>query len=562
MNQRIESASKGLRPARRPWWRFFVQYSLRTLLIATTLAAVACWWWLQPETRREERGSKLTLQRQVRPVPTGALVRATPKAPARREMRLANVGHWRLRDEHDELLAAGRYQDDRPHGWWTTYHANGRKAVQGQTTHGARSGVWRVWDEQGRRESAVTYRAVEQRLGHEPAVHVERHRSPGLQSVIPVVGMLGPLGQLSGVRFSSGGRPDALWISQRHGPAKAWHAAGPLAEEGNFDADRRHGLWKFYDEQGRLLKTGEFVADLRDGQWTIGEAGGGPARQVEFVGGRLRAEHERLLAQVQADLAAGPIDRQMVALDRLADLGRHGLPLLLATLDRPQPELQLLALQRCTWLASAVEIEAGRPRIEQLMDSPTERVAAAATLLAYRNWPDRRTRLSARLLAIIRQSDDLRWQMAALNALFEFEPAQRTQNAGELALVVERWRSQRGSSQSDWQFHLWIASEWLSPEFPAALIAAMESSDPRVRCGVLALIDAMARQRPPQTTPLPGGGQQVRYAIPEAFAKLVERAMADPDSDVRAAAQGCGLPFYSQNGNLNFSIPGLTGGMF
>src|SRR5437763_15223270 len=49
------------------WWRYFLQYSLRSLLIVTTLAAVARWWFLLPKTRYEElAGTYLKLRRQVR----------------------------------------------------------------------------------------------------------------------------------------------------------------------------------------------------------------------------------------------------------------------------------------------------------------------------------------------------------------------------------------------------------------------------------------------------------------------------------------------------------------
>src|SRR5262245_30083815 len=144
---------------RRRWWRFLVQFSLRMLLIATTLAAVGCWWFLQQETREEQiAGKYLKLRRQVR------AVKVTPAVTNQvdsNDVVLKNVGSWRLLDEHGDPLVVGRYHDDLPQGRWTVYHTNGRKAAEGSVVRGARNGLWRVWDAEGRLESEVTYLAVE-----------------------------------------------------------------------------------------------------------------------------------------------------------------------------------------------------------------------------------------------------------------------------------------------------------------------------------------------------------------------------------------------------------------
>src|SRR5262245_31191351 len=121
-----ESTSKN--PPRRPWWRFFVQFSLRSLLAVITLAAIACWWFLQPQISYTQlAGTPLTISRQVR------MIKARPDqlgSPFAVELVLSkgetfaivNVGRWQLRDASGDVLVAGHYKDNRPHGKWTVYH--------------------------------------------------------------------------------------------------------------------------------------------------------------------------------------------------------------------------------------------------------------------------------------------------------------------------------------------------------------------------------------------------------------------------------------------------------
>jgi MORN repeat variant len=149
-------------PARRPRWRYFVQFSLRTLLVFMTAAAVACWFFMQPPLREEQLGqTPLRLRRQIR------LMKFDPFGPTGASSQLeimngqpyviTNVGRWRLFDPHGNLLVDGRYQNDEQHGRWTTYHTNGRKAAEGWMVRGMKEGLWRTWDEEGRVLSEVAY---------------------------------------------------------------------------------------------------------------------------------------------------------------------------------------------------------------------------------------------------------------------------------------------------------------------------------------------------------------------------------------------------------------------
>ena len=150
-------------PARRPRWRYFVQFSLRSLLLFMTAAAVACWWFLQPQIREEQFGTTpLRLRRQIR------LVKVDPATPLPRPSQVeilngqhfvvANAGHWRVFDASGNLLVDGRYENDEQHGKWTTYHSNGRRVAEGQMVRGVKVGPWRTWDEEGRLLSEVVFR--------------------------------------------------------------------------------------------------------------------------------------------------------------------------------------------------------------------------------------------------------------------------------------------------------------------------------------------------------------------------------------------------------------------
>jgi antitoxin component YwqK of YwqJK toxin-antitoxin module len=540
-----EPAVPAKRTAPRRWRRIF-QFSLRTLLILTTLAAVGCWWYLQPKIHVEElAGGALKLRRVARERGKNEFFGRS----ARRDM-LVNLGSWQLRDKQGEALATGRYVNDQPHGFWKVFHPNGRKAAEGQMFQGLRVGVWRTWDERGQRESEATYVIMKPAVATPelPSFRPSKSRPP-VSLPIPVVGMIGALGNMPPVAtMLMGGLPGKVGatvglVSLRHGQAKAWYANGQLKESGSYRYDRRDGTWKFYDEHGRVVGAGEYRDGLREGEWSVLDAASGQMKIVEFIGDRPRDGHERLMADLQAELASGQIERQVVAMDRLERLNAHGLPHLVNALSDPRGDIQLLALRRLNRLLTTPRMagDATRPvvdaatmgRIESLIDSDDERVARLALLVVYREIADRRDALFPQLIESIRQAPDGDWAFHALALAWTSDTARRPTLFNELAEAVDRWSPEGLSSSVDYWYFVQASQ---SNELNELLFRAMSSDLAKVRGLAIQWISLLAL-RHPEYTKQSDGSRSAFYPIPEPFRDVVEAARRDPDEGVRRTAE-------------------------
>ena len=546
---------------RRRWWRFFLQFSLRSLLIVTTLAAIGCWWFLQPETREEQlAGKHLKLRRQVRVDERATVLLG--------ETQLNNVGSWRLLDSNGDVLVAGRYHEDLPHGKWTVYHTNGRKAAEGSVVRGARNGVWRVWDAEGRLVSEVTYRAVP---APPPSPASNGSMRPWGGSPIPVVGAIGLVGQFGtaagAFRTGSSQASNGGYISQRHGPARVWHRNGRLKFEGHYADDRREGLWTYYDEHGQVTGQGVYRRDVKEGKWrerqTAGNGRGFETGEIEYFGGRTRTAHDALLAKLKADLAGDSFQRQVAAIERLHELGEHGVPMLLAAFDHHNGMIQIIAVRTLEHLTAqdAARQQAsgvGTPqrafptalpskeilaKVQPLLEHADERLRTHALLIVYRLRPAERPRLLAKLLAAVQASSNAQWQLRTFRTIFAAEPERQAETFAVFAVVADRHLTQlpagyTGQATLDASGFVELAAGL--DGLPEQLHSASKSPDPAVRRFVLQVVHALVYRGQPDEIKLPGGAVEYRYPIPEEYKELVQRMRADPDTSVQNAAEGVG----------------------
>ena len=539
------------RPRRR-WFRFLYQFSLRTMLVGMTLAAVACWWFLQPPTQEEElAGQYLKLRRQVR-VSGGPDSLATDVATGNvsQERTITSVGKWRLFNENDDLLVNGRYENDLPQGKWTLWHANGRKAAEGDVFRGGRTGVWRVWDERGTLRSEVTYRAV---APTPPGWRWSpRPRPPFVTSPIPVVGMIGPVGQLAWGWGPSAAalRAQALaarrYDSQRHGPCRVWYASGQLQFEGQYADDRRDGVWIYYDEQGKMIEKGPYKADLREGDWMTHRRPHAPREafvsrsetptMVTYVAGRTQAEHDALLARLAAELATGSVRRQVAAAKALEQLGTAGVPVLVQALTHDSPAAQTLAL-RTLMRMGAISTEM-LPQIEPLTSHSDSRLALRATLAVYVLSPGRRSELYPRLMTQVDQAAGEDIKIEVLQAICECDPDR--QMLAFLALAEMLTKRSSPIMQNPYLPIEWEQIRDLRTDPVPLLAAAFGHSDRDVRLYVLRVLELIVESGPAKAVNNPDGSTSQAWPVPAAVKAVLDKAQTDPDPDVRSRAEMVG----------------------
>lgn len=523
------------KPKRR-WWRLLTQFSLRTLLVLTTLAAAGCWWFLQPEAREEElAGPYLKLRRQVR-------VQKPPAGAAEDADWTTNVGAWRVTGEHGDLLIDGRYADNQPHGKWTIYHVNGKRAVEGTVFCGARTGVWRTWDEQGTLRSEVTYQAVERPYHPPPTVR------PFVSSPIPVVGMIDflPLAQFGGGMMGGGGMPpvvypsanlwDSTHISLRHGPAKVWYASGQLRIEGGYQEDLRDGPWTYYDEQGQITEQGAFRAGVREGPWKTRGSGSEKLLTAQYVVGIPRPQLDELLVQLEGDLTGGSIHRKLAAARRLEEIGPPALPCLLRALESADAETQLLSL-RALARQQALPAEA-LTKIAPFTKHAEPRLAQWARLAIYLSDPAERPKLFAQLMAGLQSAGDER----AIETLLTMYHADSERQLAILHALIER------GSHTDVFFHS-SSTYWLGPVGEIAdlgwdVIPQLNELYPQFsaesRVLTVQVLHELVARGKPSVVDLPTGGREIQWTIPEQGQPLLERAQADTDPRVRETAAAVG----------------------
>jgi hypothetical protein len=492
-------------PPRRPWYRYLYQFSLRTLLIATTLAAVACWWWLRPERREEElAGQHLKLRRQVK------LSKETD--PKFRDPAF-NVGSWELVNEHGDRLVLGRYADDVRVGRWRLYYPHGQRAAEGKLAHGVRDGLWRMWDEAGALRSEVTFRAVERR-----DIPI---------AVRPFVGHAGVMNVVSSASFDPAA-PE--FVCERHGPAHTWHGSGKLASEGAFESDRRSGVWKWYDAAGSIVRRAEY----RDG--------------VEVAD---RTEQHASLAK---ELRSGDLRTQLAAAERLEQLASQAVPTLVESLDASDRAAQLLALRALERLEAITSDQL--PQLEKLaaesVAAECPPLALRATLLLYALQPAQHDRHFARFEKLADRISPL----ARVEALLRIAELDESRRELALATAIDQMaHNPLGPSGYLVNAYSVIQSyddaarvAALRFDLVPALTTAFDSSDPVVRSFALLVVRQLVERNPPIRRKAVLAPGEPMWEIPADLIPLVDRALKDTDPLIRNQAEQIGQMQPSQVG--------------
>jgi hypothetical protein len=558
MNQAVPRAAPPAKPRRR-WRQLFLQFNLRSLLGLITLSAVACWWYLRPEIAREELADKyLTRQRQTRLVDPSTWTRSASLSPAifsrqtyvgppsmfsgAEKLVPVNDGSWQLRDKQNHLLASGSCAAAETHGRWTIYHASGRKAAQGQMSHGHRVNTWRTWDEYGHRESEVNYAIVSRELP--PIASPQLANACCCGSVLPT--------WLNYTR-----KKMVVEDSSRHGLSRTWHPNGKLKSQGAYENDLRDGPWSFYNDRGQRTAGGEYHRGLREGPWDIADSITGKMRVVQFICDRPQEDFDRLLADIKAQLSSGEFDQQITALDRLESLGRAAVKPLVNLLDDADTStnLKFLALRRLAHLAEIADVT-GNPiidlksdihiaRLRQFTQSTDDRLAGLAMLLRYRNSPDDRENLYAPLIASARASPDIEWKQCVLAVLCHYDKPRRQATFIELAHAADTWRSPPYDLSSDSLSSPFHQIALACDNHEDLIKSASHSPDVRLRRFAVLLVRLIVFRRGPQPAVSPAGKQGSHYPVPDAYRNLIERATLDPDQSVREAAEMISQPLLN-----------------
>ncbi len=311
-----------LKGRRRRW----LQFSLRFLLLVMALAAVACWWFLRPESEDlVMAGGAFKVRQQYRMGKGDEQIRS---------------GRWLLLDRDDRVRAKGRYAADRPHGWWTVYHENGGKAIQGRCSRGAKIGTWKSWYPTGQIQAHW---------------ECERGQQPKWDDRTTEVGP-----------------------SNRTGPVRVWWPNGQVRLEGQYADDEEDGDWTYYDRGGCKTAEGPYRRGCRHGIWSLWDKPGGKPRRVAYAFGRPVPDLEQALAKAFTDLSDGGFAEKLAAAQSLERLAPFSVTKLSEALGSKDASTRLLAVRTLGRLGE--DATEALPQVQRLLSDGDRRVRLHAHL--------------------------------------------------------------------------------------------------------------------------------------------------------------------------------------
>jgi antitoxin component YwqK of YwqJK toxin-antitoxin module len=116
-----------------------------------------------------------------------------------------------------KVVGYGYLCDDKPVGFWTYFHGNGRVSMQGSYRYGGvEHGDWQLYYDNGRPEARGTYH-----------------------------------------------------LGQRHGSWESWHRNGKKAGVGPWQRGKRHGCWRTWHDNGKISAIGDYRHDRKTGMWFL-----------------------------------------------------------------------------------------------------------------------------------------------------------------------------------------------------------------------------------------------------------------------------------------------------
>jgi len=448
-----------LRRRRRRW----LQFSLRFLLLLITLAAVGCWWFLRPES-------------QDLPLAGGAMKVRQQYRMGAGDKRIRS-GRWLLLDPDDRVRAKGRYAADRPHGWWTVYHENGGKALQGRCSRGARIGTWKSWYPTGQIQAQW---------------ECERGQQPKWDS-----------------------RTTEIGPSLRSGPVRVWWPNGQLRFEGQYVDDEEDGDWTYYDREGRKTAEGPYRRGCRHGIWSLWDKPGGKPRRVAFAFGGPVKDLEKALAKATTDLSDGDLAAKLAAARSLERLAPFSVRELIGILSSEDSSTRLLAVRTLGRLGE--EAVDALPHVERLLADKERRVRLhahlAALLIDRQHSRDRYASFSG----VLDQCD----VRTVIDALGRIIPAEHPSRPAVYQRLIELAAGDDGKLRED-------ALERLAQLDLSGLPMLEESLDDRDVAVRSAALDVVIRVR-----------RDLPYAYSESddyTVTLLEKASKDSDPKIRERA--------------------------
>jgi antitoxin component YwqK of YwqJK toxin-antitoxin module len=150
-------------------------------------------------------------------------------------------------------------------GEWITSYQNGNKEHKGSYDKGLKKGLWKSWNEDGRKLSLGEYSIIEENNN-------KRSVKNGFWSSWNYNGTVSSMGKYVH------GRREGFWIET--------FDDGQTSEEGYYVHDKKMGTWSEWFPNGQKSSFGSYINDEQDGVWTLWHQNGVKGSEGMYVNGK------------------------------------------------------------------------------------------------------------------------------------------------------------------------------------------------------------------------------------------------------------------------------------